>query len=412
QPALARRKHDVRPRRPKPTPKRAIIIGSAAGGLALAAIVVGVAWPSAPPITARPRADAQGREALEIRCATCPDGTKVSIDGKAATIDKHAALVPLATELAVGDTRLKVALDRPHGRAETANVSVHVGYRIRPDLGTLEGDRPAISIVAEAARGTTMLLDGKPLALVDGRGLEKIDVADALTGISEDVKTLTRQVPYTVTPDGGAPETGTVSVSVGIVPLYVDAPGPRITTDQATFVLAGRTMKGAEILAAGRPIPVKADGTFAQVMNVSSVGATQIEVRARMSGMAPRLSPIRVRRVDSLDAAAKEFLHDEQPADAAALVAGEAPVGKPVVVTGDVLEARRQGYQTIVLVNVPKSSGCGDDAGCTVRLVVGGESAAKKGDKLRAFGVVAPPFSADGKKVPEVRVEFTTKGAP
>jgi hypothetical protein len=409
-----------RPRRPavprhepRQSSNRAIVLGAAAGGFAVAAVLVAVFWPSAPPLTARPKADAQGKEALEITCASCPDGTKLTVRDASAIVANHAALLTLPNELSVGENALKVDVDRPgKGRDETLRIVVHVAYRVRPDLATLQGDRPAISIVADAVRGTTVALGdngGKPMQLVDGRGLEKIDVVEALTGISDDVKTLSRQVPYVVTPPDGPRETGVVSVSVGIVPLHIDAPGARVTTDQPSFVLAGHTMKGAEVIAAGRPIPVKPDGTFAQVMNVSSVGATQIEVRAKMPEMAPRLLPIRVRRVDNLEAAAKDFLA-EQPLDFKGADAADA-LGKPVLLGGEVLETRRQGYQTIMLLDVAKQFGCaGEKGSCTARLVQGGDSAAKKGDKIRAYGRAAAPFTNAGKSGPEVAVEFTQKG--
>src|SRR5262249_45734093 len=155
--------------------------------------------------------------------------------------------------------------------------------------------------------------------------VDNVDVTDVCTGLSGEVKTLSRQIPFVVTPESGPPEQGVVNVSVGIVPLHLDtpvaiaappggvAPAPHIVIDGASFVLSGWTMKGAEVLAAGRPITVRPDGTFDQVMNVSSPGATQIEVRAKMPGMAPRLSLLKVRRVESLDKAAREFASSESP---------------------------------------------------------------------------------------------------
>jgi hypothetical protein len=122
--------------------------------------------------------------------------------------------------------------------------------------------------------------------------------------------------------------------------------------------------------------------------------------------MAPRILPIRVRRVESLDAAAAEFTASEQPVDFAAMgVNDKAAIGKSVALTGEVLDVRRQGYQTIVLLDVAKTSGCTEKS-CPVRLVIGAETTAKKGDKVRAFGRVAPPFTAGGAAVPEVDVEF------
>ncbi len=231
----------------------------------------------APPLTAAARRPtfAQGRGAqLEITCASCPEQaprsrsatTTTAVGRCRITARSSAARRPSLQrrrEPAEGRRR------SPRQRAATrpCAVVVHVAaYRVRPDLATLQGDRPAISdFVADASHGTSVALGengGKPMQLVDGRGLEKVDVADALTGISDDVKTLSRQIPYVVTPADGPPETGIVSVSVGIVPLHIDAPGARVTTDQPSFVLAGHTMKGAEVIAAGPPIPVKADGTF------------------------------------------------------------------------------------------------------------------------------------------------------
>ena len=61
--------------------RRALAIVVTAGALALAAVLVAVFWPSAPPLTARARADAEGREGVELHCESCPDGTKVTIGG-------------------------------------------------------------------------------------------------------------------------------------------------------------------------------------------------------------------------------------------------------------------------------------------------------------------------------------------
>ena len=410
--------------------RRAMVVVIAAGGLALAAVLVAVFWPSPPPLTARPRADAGGREGVELTCKSCPDGTRLSIAGAAATVSGAVALVPLPAALSVGENRLKVEIDRPaNGRDETVGVMVHVAYRIRPDLAALQAERPAFQITVEASSGTTVTIDGQKLPLAAGRGVSSIDVSEVCTGLANDVKTLARQIPYTVTPDGGPAEQGVVNVSIGIVPLHLDAPvailptgreargvvpDPHVITDGPSFVLAGWTMKGAEVLAAGRPITVHADGSFAQVMNVSSVGATQIEVRARMPGMAPRLSFIKVRRVESLDKAARDIESGGDPRigyrELSADIAGS--VGKAVTLSGEVVEVKKQGYQTVMLLDVDAASGCPGGA-CTVRLVQGADNAARRGDRLRVFGHVARAFSVPGRPdLAEVEVDFTLRGEP
>ncbi|MFO0756216.1 MAG: hypothetical protein U0359_06975 [Byssovorax sp.] len=392
--------------------KRLIWLLGAAGGLLLVALLVAIFWPSAPPLTARAKADADGREGAELRCPSCPDGTKVSIGEASAEMRGGVALVPLPSLLSLGENKKKVVIDRPgSGRDETVGVVINVAYRIRPDLTTLKGERPSIQIVAEAAQGTAITIDGKALPVTGGRAVQTIDVTDACTGQSAEAKTISRQIPYTVVPETGPAEQGMVSVSVGIVPLTIEAPGPHVTIDGQSFVLAGKTMKGAEVTAAGRPIAVRPDGTFAQVMNVSSVGATQLEVRASVAGLAPRLSMIRVRRVPSLDAAAKEFTA-ESPIDFGPLLGGiGAQVGKAVVLAGEVVEARKQGYQTVILLDVAQSSGCPKAGTCTARLVQGADSPVKKGDLVRVYGHVSRAFSVEGRAdVPEIEVDFLTKG--
>jgi hypothetical protein len=413
---MRRRRHlpaaMIPPKRRQAISKRALAVIFAALGLALAAALVALFWPSAPPLTARARADADGRDGVELRCKSCPDGTRVSVGAASATMTGGTALVPLPTALSVGENRMKVAIDRPaRGRDETVGVMLNVAYRIRPDLSSLEAERPAIQIIAEAASGTRISVDGKPMQLSGGRAVESIDVTLACTGLSGELKSLTQQIPYTVTTESGPPEQGLINVSVGIVPLQLEAPGPHVIIDGPSFVLAGRTMKGAEVLAAGRPITVRPDGTFAQVMNVSSVGATQIEVRAKITGLAPRLSQIKVRRVDNLETAAREFLSDAPISYAPLSQNLTGQIGKPITVTGNVLEARTQGHETVMLLDVAQSSGCPSAGTCTVRLVQGAENPAKKGDTLRVFGHVSQAFSVPGRAdIPEIEVDFTLKG--
>ena len=404
--------------------RRALAIFFTAGGLAIVAVLVVLLGPSAPPLTARARADAGGREGVELECKSCPDGTRLTIDGASAVTAGGVALVAIPTTLSVGENRLKVAIDRPgKGRDETVGVSVNVGYRIRPDLATLQADRPSFQILAEVAGGTTVTIDGRKLAISGGRGVENVDVADVCTGLTAsatEVKTLSRQVPYVVTPRDDPPEQGVVNVSVGIVPLHLDAPvalaspTPRVIIEGPSFVLAGGTAKGAEVVAAGRPITVHADGTFAQVMNVSSVGATQIEVRARMQGMAPRITQIKVRRVESLEKAAHELVSAEPVVPFAQVVANvPGAVGKAVALIGEVSDVTKQNYETVMLLEVSAASGCpAGSESCTVRLVQGADNPVKRGDTIRVFGHVAGAVPGPGKKpIPEIEVDFTLKGS-
>jgi len=151
-------------------------------------------------------------------------------------------------------------------------------------------------------------------------------------------------------------------------------------------------------------------------MNVSSVGATQIEVRARIPGLAPRLAQIKVRRVDSLETAAREFMASSPIGYAALAPSVASQMGKPIALSGEITDTKKQGYETVMLLDVAPSSGCATPGACPVRLVLGAESAAKKGDTLRIYGHVAQAVALPGRAdVPEVEVDFAiggSKGAP
>jgi hypothetical protein len=180
-----------------------------------------------------------------------------------------------------------------------------------------------------------------------------------------------------------------------------------VVIEKESFVLEGRTAKGAQIFAGPHPIPVRADGGFAHVMNVSSIGATQFEVRAKMEGMAPRLAKIAVRRVDRLETAARDFVA-QKPIGWVEIAGGSKDrIGKPIVLTGEVIEAREQGHSTVMILSIPAASGCkaAGAGGCKVRLVQGVQGAAKPGETLTAYGRVAPP----GAEGAEVQVEFAIK---
>ncbi|MBK9258277.1 MAG: zinc ribbon domain-containing protein [Polyangiaceae bacterium] len=386
------------------------------GALFVLAFVVAFAifWRSPAPVSARVRVTPDGHEAVEIECASCPDGTKVSIGDSSAVVSKHVAQIPLVAPLALGENRLSVSLDRPaRGRDETVGVSVHVGYHLRPDLSKLTADKPTIHVTIEAVAGTEITIAGNVVKLSDGPKAHAIDVAADCTGSSDEPATLRKRIPYVVKSPDGARTEGVVDVAVGIVPLRIDAPGPRVVTESDTFVLSGQAMKGAEVLVAGRPIQIGADGAFAQRMSVSSIGATNIEVRAKVPGMAPRLVPISVQRVERIELAAKEFEKEKPVGYTTVALASTSDVGRPAIVAGQIAEVRTQNHQTIYLLDVPAKEGCSKTSeSCRVRLVHGAAAAAKVGDSITAYGQIGRPWSAPGGlAVPEIQVAFTLPAA-
>ncbi len=407
----------LRPRDKKPAAKLALaqrvsILGQksratwllgAATAIVLVGVLVALFWPSAPPLSLRV-ASKEGVEILAFECRACPDGTVLRTAGVEARVRGGVAEAPSTVPLAIGDTAISVAIDRPgDARDETVQAIARVLYRVRLDLSTLAGKQPSISVVVEAVPGTRVTVDGVLVELAGGVGTRAVDVTAELTGASVETTSLVRKIAYTVEPPQAPAESGVLTAQSAVVPLRIDAPGPNIVTDRTTFVLAGRTTPGAELTVAGHPIAVKPDGSFAHVMSVSTTGSTQVEVRASQEGKAPRIGTVAVERVATLEEASRRFA--ERKPVGHADIAGDpgAAKGKPVIVSGEIMEVRRASYQTIAIVNV--DDGC--KSACLVRVVIGADAELKPGSRATFYGQVAGAFAAtSGPPLPEIDAAF------
>lgn len=373
------------------------------GGVAIALLVK-----SPPPLVAEPRLDAAGKDVLHVTCKTCPDGTVVTLPSGKGTVANGETDVPLTEALKVGSNKLAIALDRPgSGRDETVDLDVPVAYRIWPELGALQDQVPVVRVMIEALPGASVTVAGKPVSLTpEGQGNAKIDVTEAIAGLSRDTKTLEKEIPYTVATQGRAPESGKLSVRVGIAPLWLESPGNRMTTEAATFMLAGRTVKGGGLTVAGRAISVGADGAFAQLMNISTVGATEVSLRASAPSLAPRIATITVKRVASLAAEGKDLEAQTKTTYADVLGKGEDVAQTPVVWRGEVVQSSTQGHQTIAVVEV--TTGCAKRP-CRARVVWPGGSALATSDKVLFGGRVTGLVTLGDAKLPDVEAELLVK---
>jgi hypothetical protein len=353
-----------------------------------------------------------GREMLALTCAGCDDGATVRFESASATFSGHRATLRLGRELAVGDNKLRILLERRAGKAETVELDVPVEFRVRGDTADLAKTPPAIKIVARAIPGSTVVIDGKatPLA-ADGTATLTVDVSRSLTGPDAVQRTLEHRVPYAVTPPGGSPKHGEVTVRIGITPLVLQAPGESIVIDQPTFVLAGRTAKSGAVSVEGRPITVDPAGQFAQVMGVSAVGETTVMIRAIAPDQAPRLVPIRVRRVSSLAAETERVRPQATTSYAAIAQPTDAQRGLLVLLDGSVVEARVENFTTVFLMEV--KSGCAS-APCLLRVTWGNKGTLAEGDPVNVFGTLSGAVDGprSGTKIPSVTASFVAKGKP
>lgn len=387
-------------------PRGAVVLMVVAAVLAVTAGVIAFLWQSPHPIAATVVSDDHGVERLLVTCDDCPDGTAVSLGKSTAKFDKKKAMLALVKPLDVGSNALAIDVRRPGiGRDEEVKLTVVIGYSVRGDLSALAEDPPKAKVLVDAVAGTAVVVDGHPITLdASGKGNYAIDVSHDVDGPADTVVPFERQIPYTLTEAGKPPHQGQVILKFGIAPLRIEAPGAAIIIQGETFMLSGRTLKDGRITVAGRPITVDAEGRFAQLMNVSSVGQTTIVVRADAKDHGPRLASVNVKRVASLVQEAASFrLHAID--NAASIADADAKKGAAVALDGDVVESRVDGQITVFVLDVKK--GCANTP-CLVRVAYGARFDTKRGATVSAFGHVTGAIDGPrtGTKIPAVEADF------
>ena len=388
----------------------AIILAVLAFAVLVVLIVLAIAVVRRGPLQATIALNEQGQELLSLNCGSCADGTVVSLGATDATFKNGAAEVGVSQELVVGDNALTVTLRHPDGRNEDIDLVVPVSYRLRTDLAGLKNEHPRIWVNVSAVPDASVLVDGKPVLIApNGSGRAQVDVEGSLMGGSPTVQILDRKIPYTVTTRHGETAAGELAVRIPVTPLLVEAPGESIVLDQPNFWLAGVTVQGAAVSVAGRPIVIKEDGRFEQLMNVSSEGETSIYIRAEAPQHAPRLVPLRVRRVKDLRAEGKRLESGALRSYTDVLTQVATKASPAVALAGTLQEVRTSHRGTIAVLDV--ASGCAR-APCIARLAYGAKLNAAPGDEVTAFGRLAGAIDWKGQQVPDVHADFVVVGTP
>lgn len=390
-----------------------ILVGLLVAGAALIAVF----YKGTPPIAGQPRATPDGKDVLHLVCdpKSCKDGTVVSFAGAKTAFAGGEADLPLTSPLHVGDNKLDLMVDCPGmGRDEVVKLVVPVAYRVSADVTTMGAAHPSVTIRVEAQPGTQVELDGKPLALdANGAGAYAVDETAATEGAADESRVVSVDVPYVVTLPvvAGAParppQKGTVSARVAVAPLRVDAPGARATVDEDKVLVAGRAAKGSTVTVDGASVTVGPDGAFETFVALPAEGDRAIDVRGGTALLTPRLVHVTVTRVASLADAAKAFEQQKTLGYDAVMNDITGTTGQPIVVDGDVLESRGSGHRTLALVDDKR--GCAHGP-CLVRVVIGRDLPLVRGDRLKAYAVVARPFTTPAKQtVPEVESTFVLR---
>lgn len=400
------------PKKKQQRPRIPLLAAAALIGAACLFAAAGVAWFLARghgSLEARIELSPSGAERLGLTCARCDDGSSAELDGKTAAFAAHHASLELVRPIKVGENALSISLTTKGGSPSSVSLSVPLDFRVRGDLGGLDADKPELRVLVNALPGSLVQVDGQSVPLsADGQASYGVDVSRDLTGPEPTVQRLVRKLSYAVTPPGGTMQSGEVSLQVGVVPLVIDAPGPSIVLETPTFVLAGGTLKGGSLKVGERPITVDPAGRFAQMMNVSSLGETTIVVRASAKDYAPRLMPVRVRRVESL-AKEAERLRKQMTSSYNALTSQmDVNHALDVALEGFVSDVRSESYTTVVLLDI--KDGCAKGP-CLVKVSCGTALSLSKRDKVQTIGKLVGSVDGPrtGSRIPHVSADFLVK---
>jgi hypothetical protein len=382
-----------------------------AGGILLVGGgVIAWLWRSTPPIAAQPRSAPDGRDVLHLRCdpRSCKDGTTVDAAGARATFAGGECDLTLAQALHVGDNALDLHVDRPGmGRDEDLKLVVPVVYRINADVTAMGATHPTVVIRVQALPGSSVTVDGKPVALDgSGTGSYTLDEAAATEGPADESKILEVDVPYAVVPRGAGPngvERGTVAARVPVAPLRVDSPHGHLVTEANHVQISGRAPRGANVTVDGSPVESTAEGMFETTVPLPATGDRTIDVRAGTQGLSPRTVHVLVKRVASLADEAKEFDAEKPLGYDAAMASLPDSVGRSIIVEGDVVESRGP----VMLIDDRR--GCAKGP-CATRVLLPEDAAFARNAVVRAYGRIARPFrTPTGQAVPEVEADFVVQ---
>jgi hypothetical protein len=361
-------------------------------------------------VTARAKLDSAGNEMLELSCSECPDGTKTWVDTSPVAFQAGKATLRLQSPLKVGENPIVLVLERPGRSREEIALSLPIEFRVRSSTEELAQEVPKVSVVASVLPGTQLQVGGKPVT-PDPSGIVRFDydVTQDVTGPEPSVKTLERVVPYKATAASGSVSEGQVEIRLGITPLLVDAPGASIIVASKEIVLAGRTAPGAELAIGAQRIALDAEGRFVSHQSLAP-GENNFTVRATLKDHAPRLVHVAVRRTDNLEREAALAVSMAQASYAEALQGGDATVGRALSLQGQVFDLHRDGYSSVVLIDV--KDGCKKHP-CLAKVVYGSELTTSAGQPIKASGkltrFVDGPRS--GQRIPEIRADLVVTGA-
>jgi hypothetical protein len=389
-----------------------LVAAIVAGILLIGGVMIALFLRGGAPLAASPRVGPEGQDQLHLTCESCADGTTVRDGASSAAFKNHEADLDLPSPLKVGDNPLELSLEKSPGKGDIVKLVVSVAYRVQPDLEKITAVPPEIVVRVQAKPNSKVTIDGTPITLdAQGTAAHTVPLGDDARGPADEMKTFERTIAYEVEHDAKT-DKGTVKARVPITPLRIDAPTASIIVDKGPITIAGRAAKGSSVIADGKEVSVKPDGSFEAQVEIT--GDKEINVSAFVpktpngAPLGTRTAQVKVQKLASLEDEAKR--QDKEYGlgyDALASNIG-ANIGQPFVIHGAVLDARSANHRTLLIVDDER--GCATKGKCIARVVYGGDTVVTAGEYVRAYGKLTGTVAWNGSNVPDVEVAFLLKG--
>lgn len=248
-------------------------------------------------------ATVEGEQQLVVDVRAAAPGTKVRFQGREVPITSGRAVFPLAPDsLRLGENDIALDVLSPDGKVDSHHVVISLAFRVRADLGGLDDDPPVLRVIVDAKPGSSVTLDGEPLALdATGRGAKSVPVEAATEGQS-----ISHATRYRIVPPGGTPVEGSIETRMPLAMLHLDRPGTSLVTDRAEVEIAGTVGPRATIVVGDRTVATL-EGRFFTRWPLPTMGDQDVTLRVREPDKAPRRETIHLRRVPDLAAEAARY---------------------------------------------------------------------------------------------------------
>lgn len=378
---------------------RSVLGLTAALGVGL--LLFSLLWRPAFPVTVQINAH-ETSPSLEIYCESCADGSQVQLDGQRGEFRDMRASLPLRTLPRVGANTFTLEVFRTGlGRDENVEVTAHVDYRAHWALEGLLDVQPHVDVLVETAPGVAVGVDDDTVPLVNNHGVHPVVLPRSISGSSNSVEWLDRDVALHITKPNGPTASQRFGVRLPVVPLTIDTPWTSFRTDASSVVVGGRTLPGAAVAGADARTIADESGYF-ELRVPARPGENQLELVASLAEHMPRSATTTFVQVPNLTPTAVSYQRDAVRRFDRLTEQLEATPTVSVALAGKVQEWKTSHNLTVLLVAV--SAGC-PVRSCLVRVEYPAAAEFAANEPISVFGEARPPAEGAG-PLPEVQSHF------